>query len=222
MDQTYWLVDFDDTLAVGLTTWGYAQAIPDLVQQHDLVFDATQFESAMLIAQEQASRITDPTPVIDEFLENMGWPSALRAHLLEAMRHSYQPELFEDAVPFLNRLQAAGKTIYIVSNNPRTPGAVEQLGLTGLVNQVFTPKRCPGTSPKPHCSLFDYIAGINPAVTRTNAVVVGDDPWSDGAFAKNCGLAGWLVDRHNRFETLTPLHDVKRVQSLLDIVLSQD
>jgi len=50
-------------------------------------------------------------------------------------------------------------------------------------------------------------------------VVVGDDPWSDLAFARASGLPAWLLDRDDRFGGLDLGPDARRVRSLADIPL---
>ena len=75
----------------------------------------------------------------------------------------------------------------------------------------------PGAQPKPSRALWDQLVQRIPEALQRGAIVVGDDPWSDLAFAQTCGLQSWLVDRHDRFADLTLAQDATRVRSLLDI-----
>jgi len=81
---------------------------------------------------------------------------------------------------------------------------------------------CPGSQPKPHRSLWDYVTARQPIPRGYTPVIVGDDPWSDGAFAVNCGVACWLVDRRNRFAAHPNRQQFRWVASLLDISLSDN
>lgn len=217
MTALTWLLDFDDTLASGMTTWGVRWAMPKLMRQHGLSCDPLLLQQAMLTAQEQfnLSLNPDPTPVLDDLFDRLGWPRALQSSLLDDLRTAYRPALFEDTMPFLRRLNQAGRRLYVVSNNPHAPVIARQLGIHELISQFFTPRLYPGAQPKPHPSLWRQILAEVPQTAADRTVMIGDDPWSDGVFAANCGLACWIVDRDDRFGHLPGSY--WRVRSLLDI-----
>ena len=215
--STCWFLDFDDTLASGVTTWGLKYALPRLIDEYQLPYDPQQLQQAVLTAQEQSNLVIDPRPLIRDLFETLGWPQHLQAMLMNAVQSGYRPELFPDTIPFLQRLQNRAQPVYIISNNPATPDVVRHLGIVGYIRQIFTPKLCPGTQPKPHRSLWDYIVALDEELGRSTAVFVGDDPWSDGAFAEACGLPCWMVDRDERFVSLRAQTRLQWVGSLLDI-----
>jgi FMN phosphatase YigB (HAD superfamily) len=217
--HTVWLLDFDDTLASGPVTWGYQRALPQFAAAHNLALDPDALAEGLLIAQEQAAVSTDLVPILDQFFARMGWPKALQQTLLQDVQENYAPELFEDTLAFLERLRRAGQTVFVLSNNPRAPRHVERLGLGALIDEVVTPHMLAGAGPKPERSLWDQLVQRFPFVQADCAVVVGDDPWSDLAFAQVCQVRAWLVDRHDRFGGLALDSGVRRVTTLDAVVL---
>jgi FMN phosphatase YigB (HAD superfamily) len=213
-----WFLDFDDTLATGATTWGLKYALPRLMQDHQLTCERQVYQQAVLAAQEQSNQERDSQLVLDELFDKLGWPRSLQSVLLNDIFTNYRAQLFEDTLPFLERLKTRAEPVYILSNNPTAADLVQYLGIADYFRQVYTPESCPNTRPKPHRSLWDYVLKTNPAV-GAGAVMVGDDPWSDGAFARKCGLPCWLVDREKRFEHLRGQDGFGLVSSLLDIPL---
>lgn len=215
-----WFLDFDDTLATGSMTWSLEQAFPRLIHDYQLAHDPVRFMEAVEIAQEKTSRDISAEQVVHDLFLTMGWPTALERTLFRDVLSNYQPALFEDALSFLERLRALNKRAFVLSNNQLAFGFVSQLQIEGYVTGVYTPNRHPGTFPKPHRSLWDVIVAADAQVGADNSAFVGDDPWTDGGFAENCGLPCWIVDRQARFGHL---HDVKPygwVSTLLDIPLS--
>lgn len=216
----HWLLDFDDTLVSGPTTWGIQVAIPRFVKDNKLAFDQSHFAAAVLKAQEQTSQSQDFMSIVDEFFKAMQWPLERKDQLLDDLQHNYQPQLFDDTLAFLKRLQAAKKKAYVVSNNPRSPEYVTLLRLNDYIEGVFTPQSCPGSQPKPHRSLWDCIAMKHADVRPDNVVVVGDDPWSEAAFAEQLGLPCWIVDRDRRYERLQSTLAFQRVRTLAEIPIT--
>lgn len=215
---TYWFLDFDDTLASGPTTWGLKHALPKLIRQNQLSFDGERYQRAVLATQEQVAGSRDILPALNGLFDEMGWPHSLQAQLLEDLRTGYQPEFFSDALPFLQRLQEKQKQVYIISNNPRSPLLVEQMGISQYIQRCFTPDVCTGARPKPDATLWNCVLSAGIGADVSNSVMIGDDPWSDGTFAENCGLTCWIVDRGNRFASdRYPVVSYRRAQSLLDI-----
>ena len=216
-DLQTWLIDFDETLAVGNLTHAMRHAFPKFIREHNLQPEPERLQRVMMELQERASKDIDPAPLLKALFEGMEWPPELSQTLYEALWVEMKPELFDDTLPFLERLRERGNRILIVSNNPRTPDQVELLGLSPLVDGVFTPKQAADARPKPHRSLWDYLLTQHVDLTPEAVAVVGDDPWSDGAFADACGLPCWLVDRGSRFIALRDQTPYTWVQSLADI-----
>lgn len=215
--QQVWLIDFDDTLAFGPVTWGLRHALPAFIAAHGLTVDPDALHESVLMAQEHTNRSDDLRAVIHAFFERMNWPPSLQQSLLEGALAGYEPHLFDDARPFLAALRTAGHTTIILSNNPNTPTHARALGLDALVDAVTGPHLLPGAGRKPDRSLWEHLIARFPALTTECAVVVGDDPWSDLAFATACALPGWLVDRDDRFGALPLADGSRRVRSLAEI-----
>jgi FMN phosphatase YigB (HAD superfamily) len=212
-----WLLDFDETLASGNITYAMQVAFPKFIREHNLKADPERLRRVVLDVQERSSKDIDPAPLLKALFEGMEWDPALSQALFDALWADMKPELFPDTLPFLERLRARGKRVLIVSNNRRTPEQVELLSLSSLVDGVFTPTLIPNTLPKPHRSLWDYVVTQHIDLTPEAAVMVGDDPWSDGAFAEACGLPCWIVDRGSRFGEMRAQSPYQWVASLTDI-----
>jgi FMN phosphatase YigB (HAD superfamily) len=213
-----WLLDFDDTLVRGGITWALEVAFPALIRDHRLPFDRARFDQLILAAQERGSLEADPRPILDSLFTDMGWPAALGEQFLQDLITTYRPHVYDDAWTFLGRLNVAGHHAYIVSNNPRSPALAHKLGLADLVVQVLTQSICPGSLPKPDRSLWDHVQTlIEPPVPEDSVAIVGDDPWSDGVFAENCGLSCYIVDRSQRFRAMYGAKNYRWVSSLSEI-----
>ncbi|MCC7208484.1 MAG: HAD family hydrolase [Anaerolineae bacterium] len=217
---TTWILDFDETLVRAGISWALDDAFPALIREHGLPFDPARFDQLVLEAQERGSLEADPRPIVHSLFEGMGWPTALGNELLHSLMTKYEPQVFEDAWIFLDRLNAAGDRAVVISNNPRSPALAQSLGLAGHVAHILTQGMCPGSLPKPDRSLWDYLqAQSGPPTPGDNVIIVGDDPWSDGVFAENCGLPCYIVDRRGRFRSLCGAKGYRWVRSLLDIPL---
>lgn len=217
--QHTWIIDFDETLASGNLTWALQYAFPSFIARHQLRHDPQRLHDVMLTMQQAASGVSDPAPLMSRLFEAMEWDPALQEQLLNDIFSNFKPALFEDTLPFLERLNARGDRVLVVSNNPRTHDQVRILPLERYIAGVFTPQSCPGTLPKPDRSLWDYIVAHDEQISSDATTVVGDDPWSEGEFAFVCGLPCWIVDRMDRFGAVTDQPTYRRVQSLLEITL---
>ncbi len=215
-----WFLDFDDTLVSGALTWALAYRFPQMIQDYDLPFDADRFNRAVLIAQERSNQSYEPLQLLHDLFTDMQWPHNIEAQILHEAMADYHPKLFDDVLIFLERLRTVGAPACVISNNNYAPDIAKRLGVAQYVSGIFTPKICPGSQPKPHRSLWDYVTAHHPVPNGHIPVIVGDDPWSDGAFAANCGISCWLVDRMNRFATHPNRSQYRWVRSLLDIPLS--
>ena len=212
-----WLLDFDDTLASGSITWGLSHAFPKMIRDNQLPFDDGRFRQAVLAAQARAIEAYDPKPILHELFEKMDWPFELETVFLDDIATHYQPELFADAMPFLNRLAENHADVFVISNNPITHDHVRELGIDRYIVEVLTPDSFEDGEPKPDPSMWLHIMDVKPEIRTSTAVMVGDDPWSDGVFAEKCGLTCWMIDRHGRFATMYGQTPYRWVRSLAEI-----
>ncbi len=212
-----WLVDFDETLAVSHLSWVFQHLFPQFSREHQLDYDEGRLHQVLLVLQERSRQNPDTAQLLAVLFEEMEWPSTLLTQFSLDLQSSYTPSLFEDSVPFLERLYNSGRHIYIISNNRHTPKHIQLFGIDKYIRGVFTPHNSPDTQPKPHSSLWNYITAHHTDINPATTVVIGDDPWSDGAFAQACSLPCWIVDRTQRFSDMYKQKPYHWVQSLLDI-----
>lgn len=212
-----WLVDFEETLAPGCLTFAINQSIPKFIQQYQLEYDGEHLAKVVLTLQERARQNPGIHLLLVEFFEQMHWPQEARVDFMNDIMADTPPYLFDDAIPFLERFKQKGQRVFIVSNNRSTPENIKITGLETYVEGVFTPFNTPNTQPKPNPSLWEHILNHAPDIEPENVAVVGDDPWSDGAFADTCKLRCWIVDRMNRFSEMRSKTPYFWVTSLLDI-----
>lgn len=210
-----WLIDFDDTLAIGPNTWALTRILPDIIQAHGLPYDDSRFTEISLRAQQRANETNNDEAVLDEMFQQLGLPSSLKEELLTRMYREYVPALYDDTMPFLKQL--AGQPVFIISNNDYTPQAAQQLGVTDYVSDILTPKRCDNARAKPQRDMWEYVVAQGLADESEPGVVIGDDPWSEGPFAEVCGFDCWIIDRLNRYASLRSLYPYHWGQSLLEI-----
>ncbi len=209
-----WFLDFDDTLALGPLTWAIQTVLPDLIQKNALSYDAAKLDSLVLDTQRDSVQGAKDTDMLDTVFQAMGWPDSLKANLLEKVFDQYTPTLFSDTLPFLQRMSAAGQALYILSNNNHAPQIAKGLGIAQYLTDIFTPKTFALERGKPHPEIWTC---ISKNCDVGNAILVGDDPWSDGAFSDACGIRCYIVDRLNRLEMISSVY--KRVQSLDEITV---
>lgn len=105
-------------------------------------------------------------------------------------------EVYEDTVPALERLKAAGLRVGIVSNHVwRLPEVVDGLGLGGYVDHVLTSARVGYR--KPHPAIYRAAleaAGVPPEA----ALFVGDSVSHDVDGPRAAGMRAVLIDRGGR------------------------
>jgi HAD superfamily hydrolase (TIGR01549 family) len=199
----YWILDFDDTLAVGPNTWAFEVVLPQLIQERNLPYDKTLFDSVMLQAQEKANnQDLDDAEVFNFVFESLHWTIDLRSELEQRVYKEYQPALYPDTQPFLEKLAAAGHTLFIISNNNHAPALAQMFGITDYFSGIYTPKLCENVSGKPKRDMWDYVMRQVTIDATQDVWMVGDDPWADGAFAQVCGHKCWILDRLGRYESL--------------------
>ncbi|MBX3061559.1 MAG: HAD hydrolase-like protein [Anaerolineae bacterium] len=215
----YWLLDFDDTIASGPMTWALDHAIPRLIAEHRLRYTQSQLDSAVLRAQQRSNQEFDLLPIVRDFFTEMNWSPELQDRLINDVLNGYQPELFPEVSAFFERLRTAQHQIIIVSNNNRAPKLAKMLNIEQQVVGIYTPKMFSDCQPKPQRGLWDAVIIKHQDIADVGAVMIGDDPWSDGEFADNCGLECWIVDRLNRYQTLYKQKSYRWCSSLLDVAI---
>ncbi|HVU14615.1 MAG TPA: HAD family hydrolase [Phototrophicaceae bacterium] len=206
--MTQWFLDFDDTLIVGPVSLTLDTVIPKLLKDNHLPLDQAKLDAAAVQGLEDAAHGKTEMQLLNGLFEAMDWPKPLMEQLLHDAFDHYRPVLYPDSLPFLQ----AVSPVYIISNNNRAPQFAELLGIMPYIKDIFTPIGSGVERGKPARDLWDVVCA---SCDIENAVMVGDDPWSDGAFATICGIEYYMVDRANRFASQTQF---RRVRSLLDIL----
>ena len=197
-----WLIDFDDTLVNGPITYALREVFPKFIREHDLSYDETRFMAVVLQCQEIASQTGNDAVILQELFQTMNWSKDLQKTLLQDVFDHYTPSLFADTIPFLDRLKAAGHTLYILSNNNHAAELAAQMDLAPYFSDVFTPELCGVKQGKPHPDIWQVLLETTLFKDLGQVAIVGDDPWSEGLFSERCGMSCWLLDRMNRFSTL--------------------
>ena len=208
--MTTWFLDFDETLVVGPVSYALETALPTMIRDHNLTLDQMRLNAALLLGQEQAASGMGDMEILQILFDEMGWPHHLKQQLSSDVFEHYTPALFDDTLPFLERIGS----IYVISNNNQAPEIARQLGLSLYIKAFFTPKLCGVSAGKPQRDLWDFVSA---SYDVTKALLVGDDPWSDGVFAITCGIDCILLDRRDRFAHLS---QYRRVRSLAAIPTS--
>ena len=197
-----WLIDFDDTLVNGPITFALHEVFPEFIIEHDLPFDAEHFMQVVLQCQEIASQTGNDAAILQDLFRAMDWSQDLQNTLLQDVFDHYTPTLFDDAVPFLQRLKEDGHTLYILSNNKHAGDIAAQMELGHYFADVFTPKSCGVPQGKPHPEIWDILRNRGLFRNLQDVTIIGDDPWSEGLFSERCGIQCWILDRLKRFPTL--------------------
>ncbi len=210
-------LDFDDTLVSGMNTWALAHVLPALIQEHGLPFDEKQYQQAIIIALESASHNLDESLILDTLFSQLNWPDALKSSLMSRVFGEFAPAIFEDTVSFLDQARDAGHRLYIVSNNNQAGEILETLGLRHYFDAVFTPEGCKVKVGKPAGEMWQVVCSQLAEPDLTDACFVGDDPFSDGAFADTCGIPCYIIDRTGLYSTLHPSKPYRWITSLGDI-----
>lgn len=216
----HWLIDFDDTLVNGPITYALQEVFPKFIHEHGLPFDADHFMRVVLQCQEIASQTGNDAVILQELFKAMNWSQDLQNTLLQDVFDHYTPSLFEDAVPFLERLKQEGHTLYILSNNNHAGDFAAQMNLAPYFNDVFTPKSCGVARGKPHLEMWDVLRQRELFGDLREVTIIGDDPWSEGLFSERCGIQCWILDRLSRFSALYDNKPYRWAVSLNDVQVS--
>ncbi len=212
--MTQWFLDFDDTLVVGPITWAFQHAFPTLIHDHRLPYETQKFEEAVLWGQEKSAEDGNELMILLRVFDMMGWPHSLSDELRHMVFEKYVPTLFDDTLAFLERIK--DEPIYILSNNNHAPELAAQLGIYDYFQGIFTPSICGDVRKKPQRDMWDYV--LAQGITTDDAIVVGDDPWSEGTFAEHCSIRVCIIDRMRRFRALYDQYDYQWVNSLNNIL----
>ncbi len=197
-----WLLDFDDTLVTGWATWSIDHAFPQLIQQHNLKADPDLLGGAIIDAQKKAQTDIDPHSLLTDLFDSLGWPQTLITPLVQTLRTNYAPTLFEDSREFLEELKKRNCSVYMISNNPTAEKVARILGISDYFEFIITPGSAEVCRPKPSSTMWSYLKGEVATLNETNAIMLGDDPWSDADFARNCDLPCLIIDRLSRYPAL--------------------
>jgi FMN hydrolase / 5-amino-6-(5-phospho-D-ribitylamino)uracil phosphatase len=120
---------------------------------------------------------------------------ACAAEMTRAWEHAEHFELFDDAIPVLERLRAEGLKLGLLSNTSRDLDVF--VSHHGLDVDVALTSRVHGKT-KPHDSIFRAMLE-RLDVAAGDAVMVGDDVEDDVRGAQAVGMRALLVDRAGRF-----------------------
>jgi FMN phosphatase YigB (HAD superfamily) len=214
-----WFLDFDDTLALGPITWALRDVFPRMITDNQLPFDEVKFNTIVLNAQQQANEANaDEAAILNDVFGAMGWPEHLKKWLVNEIYSGYKVALFDDALPFLRRLKTGQHAIFLLSNNNHAPDMLHYLGIAEFFDSVYTPKLCADARAKPNRDMWDYILGQK-ALNGDGVALVGDDPWADGAFADDCRIQCWILDRMGRYAAIQDDKPYRFVGSFTEIEL---
>ncbi len=213
-----WLLDFDDTLAVGPVTWALQHVFPDMIKTNNLPYDEALYTQVMLKAQRQGNEGVDEETILDEMFARFGWPDHLKAELGQKVYYGYELALFDDTIPFLDHLRERGDRVFVISNNDKAAEHAGTLGIAGYFTGIYYPERCGGVPAKPQRDMWAFVTDQYPELKDEPATFVGDDPWSDGLFAEHCQLPCWIVDRMQRYHTLYAGKPYQWAASLRDLM----
>ncbi|MCZ6681346.1 MAG: HAD-IA family hydrolase [Gammaproteobacteria bacterium] len=127
-----------------------------------------------------------------EHVEQMAWEVLQYEH---AMFSRNNATLYDDALPTLDRLQAAGLKMGIVSNwDTPLHNTVEALGIDGYFEVIVASHDQRVRSAKPEAAIFEYALNAVGAAPD-EAVHVGDSYESDIVGAQSVGIRAILLDR---------------------------
>lgn len=122
----------------------------------------------------------------------VGRPLAERAiaHVRDVYLDPRAWSVFDDTVPALERLVAAGWRHAVLSNHvPELPRLVDGLGLGRLVDPVLTSAALGWEKPNPNA----FAAALDALGRPERVLMAGDNPVADVAGARDAGLPALLV-----------------------------
>lgn len=212
------LLDVDFTLArpgPELGPEGYEQ----LGREHGLVLDPERYPDARTAAVldiERHPELDHDEEIWVRFTEDivrgMGGSGPAVAQvareIVHRWEHAHHFELYDDVLPVLARLRAAGLKLGLVSNTSRDLDAFVRH--FGIDVDAWVSSGSHGKV-KPSPLIFEAALDML-GVAAGDAIMVGDSPGDDIEGARACGIAAVLLDRMGRF----PDHD-DRIESLNEL-----
>ncbi|MFC9294043.1 HAD family hydrolase [Streptomyces sp. NPDC057011] len=168
------------------------------------------------LAREEYRRLRFEIPATDAGADPArACAAAARANSVYVASANTDIELFDDALPALGSLRAAGAELSLFTNGPsdgqRTK--IDALGLAPYVDHVFISEELGAAKPSPAA-----FGAVLSALGRTarQSVMVGDSPGTDIAGARAAGIRAVLLDRTGRrgdpgVETVASLADLPRL-----------
>jgi HAD superfamily hydrolase (TIGR01549 family) len=130
-----------------------------------------------------------------------------------AWAHAQHFELYDDALPVLEAVRAAGLKIGLLSNSARDLD--EFVAHHGLAVDAVLTSRAHGKT-KPHETIFRRMLELLD-VSSGDAVMVGDTIEDDIDGARAVGMQAVLVDREGRFPERERLDDLRGLPAALGI-----
>jgi FMN phosphatase YigB (HAD superfamily) len=214
-----WLLDLDDTLQVGPSSWAELHIFPDIIKQTGIKPERAAFEAAYNRAEEMYNAGGSNEVLGDEFFQMVGWPLSMKTGIIERFTNEYKPVLYEETPAFLEWVMARGNHLYMTSNNKWARSVCQMMGIDHYFTDILTPAAC-GVSDKPSPGMWEYLKTHAALGGESGIVVVGDSLVSDGLFASNCGLDCIIVDRYDRVANVP--ERCFRATSLADIIAQID
>lgn len=212
------LLDVDFTLArpgPELGPEGYER----LGREHGLALDPSRYPDARTAAVldiERHPELDHDEEIWVRFTEDivrgMGGDgpavAEIAREIVRRWEHAHHFELFDDALPTLRRLRAAGLELGLVSNTSRDLGAfVRHFGIE--VDAWISSGSHGKVKPSP---LIFQAALAMLGVAAADAVMVGDSPEDDIEGAEACGIDAVLIDRIGRYPDYP-----RRIESLAEL-----
>jgi putative hydrolase of the HAD superfamily len=182
-----------------------AERYERVAARHGVALDATRYdearEAAVLNLKRHPELLHDETiwhRFTEEIFTGMGGPAEIASDCATEIERGWEVaenfELFEDALPVLEELRAAGVKIGLVSNGIRD--LTEFVAHHRLDVDAIVDSRSHGRV-KPHPTIFQAALEAL-GVEASEAVMVGDSLEEDVEGARALGMHAVLIDREER------------------------
>ena len=205
----------------------FVELFREVLKEEGLEVTPERIRAQLHVIADRFTRAAEAGEVWSTADRSRAWWSEVYRAFLEALDLPYTPALaqrlyatftdhanygaFPDAVPTLERLQAEGLTLAVISNFEEwLEGLLETLDLT----RFFDVRVISGVEgiEKPDPRIF-LLALERTGIAPQDAAYVGDSPDFDVAPARAVGMRGVLIDRRDRY----PDHDGPRLRSLEEL-----
>ena len=113
----HWIIDFDDTLAIGPNTWAFEVVLPELIKKYELPYQKERFDAVMVEAQKRSAKEADESKLLAYIFSELQWRNDIGDELIDRVFNDYTPDLFPDSLDFLKHLHETSEKLYLVSNN---------------------------------------------------------------------------------------------------------